>query len=162
VGLTGRSFTIGWWLVRSFKPGDEAVTDYKKMKKWELVRLLENLEAQNKAALRQTWKVDFAGRRDVECIALPLTWEEKNAVERYIRDMISDVAGEGEIINEFPNFSDDPENVKKTYEIALPWKWSVEPILPKYAGLVARYEYSRNDGTFVTEVWGLVPVKESK
>lgn len=126
--------------------------------KAELIAKIEKLERElsaakaiNAAIANRMYKVGHYSEAS-NCVALPLTREEKYAVEDFASNIASELAGEGTVTSE----NKDMEDGIVTFQLVTEWKH--EAILPRFAGLLISYSYSRINGTYVEEVHGLLKV----
>lgn len=130
-------------------------TDYAKMPKFKLVELLEKSESIQKASERRFYQVGGYDNRK-NCVAIPLSRDEGWAVAEYVSDMVSSLAGEGDVIGEEAGGYQEPDGVTR-FELVVEWKY--EPLLPKFSGFLVRYSYDQENGTSVYGTWGLLAVK---
>lgn len=126
--------------------------DFSKMTKAELIKLLEQSNRLNSAMDARFYKVGHYSA-SLQCVAVPLTRDEKYAVSDYAADVVSSIATEGdEIVSENSDYEIDAV----TYSTAVEWKRDV--ILPRFAGLLVRYTYDHQNGTNVDAIYGLLKV----
>lgn len=86
-----------------------------------------------------------------DCVAVPMHRQELDAVQEFAENTASENVGNGVRIGT----GDDD---RWDEEIVVDWNRGV--LLPQFSGLVIRFSYDREEGTFVQGVWGLLAVRK--